>query len=149
MLAELVKQKMRLEGIGTRETGRRIGVAHVTVARLLNGEDLDLEPLRKFCAWVGVSISSALEEKGVGQDALLAKIAMLVEREPQLRALFEQAIDDLSAGKLQLGAVEEIIGYAAYKLGGPIPGAGTGATEDATRVPASREVASRSIQERD
>ena len=156
MLADLVKQKMGREGIGTRETGKRIGVSHVTVARLLNGEVLDIEPMRKFCAWVGVTLSSALDERGAKQDAFLAKIAMLVEREPRLKAILEQAIDDLSVGKLQLEAIEEIIDYAAYKLSSSPKNRGSGGEsgndgttlQPVARVPASREIESRSVQER-
>jgi len=116
LLPELVQDKMRKEGLSIREAGRQIGIAHTTVIRILNGETLDLKTLIDVCEWLGVSPSSILDSQILGRSYLSAKIAVVVERNPEFAKVFEEAMDRLAQGKIDLATVADFVAYAAYRL---------------------------------
>ena len=116
MLVDLLREKMTKEGLSEREVARRVGVAPITVGRLLGGESVELEILEKMCNWLGVSLASALNARGVVDDKLAAQIALLVESEPELKNLFSNMLKDLSEESLSLNDVREIIRYATFRV---------------------------------
>jgi len=116
MLIDLMNQKMQKENMSERELARRMNVAPTTIARLKKGEFIDLETMYKICNWLGVNVASALNERGITDDALAAKMSLLIEANPDLRGLFTDMMRDFAESDLSVEDVREIIQYATYRI---------------------------------
>ena len=115
MLAKSLENLIRDRGISVRAAGRQIGVAHTTVIRILEGKPVDIDTLGRVCKWMGISVTDALEIDTQGNVA--TKIALLVERIPELGVTLTQALAAVEAGELPEEDLREIIQYATYKIG--------------------------------
>jgi len=114
MLQALVKNKMADLGMTANAVSKEIGVAHTTILRLLKGDQVDLSTIEKIANWLGVSMSTVLD---VDQnDDLPKKIALLIEREPKLKKLFEDAVQSVENGEISPDDFTDILGYASYKF---------------------------------
>jgi transcriptional regulator with XRE-family HTH domain len=116
MLAKILDDEMSKRRLSVREAGKVIGVSHTTIARILAGEPADVSTLQKVCDWLGISLASALNSEGVGDDALAANIAVLLQREPKLAAVFSSMIEQVKEGNLNPNDVRDIVEYANFKI---------------------------------
>ncbi len=114
MLRTLLLNKIRESGISERQAGREIGIAHTTVGRLLNGDHCDYPTLKKISEWLGVPISTLLDGEA-GTD-LASKIALLVETEPALAKVLNEAMDKVLRGEVKPEVLRELIAYMSYRL---------------------------------
>ena len=113
----LLAERQRQEGISTRELGNRIGVAHTTVIRFMNDQDVDLDTLEKVGEYLQVGIIDLLGMRSrVETEALSAQIAVLCQTAPSLARVFQEAINRVSSNNIHPEVVREIIRYAAYRL---------------------------------
>ena len=117
VLGNLLAEKQKQEGISTRELGRRIGIAHTTVARILDGQDTTLDTVEKVAEYLQVNPADLINVKSkVEAEALSAKITPLWEAEPRLAKVFQEAIYRLDQDEISPEAMRDIIRYAAYRL---------------------------------
>ncbi|MEL7591757.1 MAG: helix-turn-helix transcriptional regulator [Anaerolineaceae bacterium] len=116
MLDELLKDEMRKRGLSTREAAREIGVAHTTVARMMQGITVDIPTLQKTCNWLGIQVSTVLNVEDKSELGLTSKLAMILEKQPELAGVFAEALDELEAGHLSTDDLADIMGYAAYRI---------------------------------
>jgi len=118
MLAALVNQKLREENLTLRDGAKAVGVSHTTLARIANGSPADIDTLISICNWLGISPASALNSQALGgPDKLAASLAILLEKEPSLASILSEALADVEAGTLSPQDVQEVVQYAAYRLG--------------------------------
>ena len=116
MLAKLVNEKMKKEGLSLRDAGSQIKTSHTTITRILEGKQIDLKTLNRVCAWLNVSAADALSEGGTGVDVLANKISLMVTREPKFKELFAQMVTEFEEGKLSSEEVNDIVAYAGYRM---------------------------------
>jgi transcriptional regulator with XRE-family HTH domain len=122
MLPQLVRDKMKEgNGLSVRAAARQIGVAHTTLGRFLQGQQIDLDTLEAISKWVGVDPSTALD---ADQEAspLEKKIAVLLQADPRLERIFTEAVDRIASGQATPELLEDLVEYAAYKLNVPKDG---------------------------
>lgn len=119
MLAGLLRRKLEKEGISVREASRQIGIAHTTLARVLEGESLDLSTVMAVSRWIGVSPADVLHGEGkLGSlSELSAQVATLLQASPRLGAIFDELLRKFEEGVVSSDTVEDIIAYATYRLG--------------------------------
>ena len=114
MLENLIREKMKEDGLSLRAFSRGAGANHSTVNKILNGGSVDVPILIKISDYLGVSPSTLLDT--MGADGLAAKVSALLEAEPRLRELFTQLVQDFENGEVSQSDVSDIIKYAAFKL---------------------------------
>ena len=111
------EQEMNKKGLSIRAVSRQMNVSHATIVRFLQGEPVDPETIIAIANWLGVPPATALNVRGVGEDALAAKIALIIEQKPDLAALFTEALDRVLAGHMSTDEFRELAAYAAYRFG--------------------------------
>ena len=117
VLQKIFDERIRKLGISEREAARQINVSPTTISRIRKGEALDIDTLIAVCAWLGVAPSAVLDAYLPEADGLAPKIAAVVEANPALSTVFEEAMDRLLRNEISMEAVEDLIRYAAYRLG--------------------------------
>ena len=117
-IARLLEERMGERGLSLRKAGREIGVAHTTLARIINGEPYDVATAEKIADWLGVPVSTLLDTGGAseGRDTLAAKIAAVLETQPRLARVFEEAMERVLNGEMSNEAFRDLAAYAAFKL---------------------------------
>ena len=114
MLKELLENEMQKSNLSLRAVSKQTKVAHTTIQRVLNGNPADLATTKSICNWLGVSVSTVLN---VFQEPTVEnQVALIIEAQPALRELFEQAITDVKKGDLSPDDLADVLSYAAYRL---------------------------------
>ncbi len=115
-IAILLDEARRKHDLSERQLAEELGVASTTVGRALRGEPVDLATIQKIADWLGVETASLLNSEGVGPDALAAQLSALIEAEPKLAEVFEEAMRRVRTGKMDPSVVRDLIAYAAYRF---------------------------------
>jgi len=116
MLARLLDEELKKKNLSARAASREIGVAHTTIIRILEGQPSDVETLRKIADWMGVQPSTMLDGWGAKEGKSMLMLKALLEQDPRLMKIFEDAADDVLAGRLPAEDLQEILRYAAFRL---------------------------------
>jgi len=125
MLSDLVAQKLQKDHLSVRRAAAGIGIAHTTLNRILQSEEIDLETYKRVCGWLGISPADALHAEGkLGtMSELAAQLAVLVEASPSLAAIFQEVLTKQQAGAISMETVNELVQYAGYRLSREVLGA--------------------------
>jgi transcriptional regulator with XRE-family HTH domain len=117
LLQVLVNKKLKDGGLSYREAAKEIGISHTTVARVAGGDVApDIDSMIALCQWLGVSPSHILDAELPGSGSLGAKIAALVEANPELEPVFTEAMNRVEAGRLDPATLQDLLAYASYRL---------------------------------
>ncbi len=115
LLAQILKDEMDARKLSSRKVAQEIGMSHVTVTRILNGENMDVPTMQTVCNWLGVNLSDVLEQKS-GPAEMARQLVLLINREPKLAATFQVALEEINKGALDPEDMRDIIEYAEFKL---------------------------------
>ena len=116
MLAQLVQTEMDRRHLSIRQAARQIGVAHTTLFRVLHSRPVDLSTLNAICTWLDIDMSTLVATEGRGDDAVVAKIAVLLQRNPGLKDVLMQELDALEEGTLSEKDMVEILAFIAFRV---------------------------------
>nr|MBN1228913.1 helix-turn-helix transcriptional regulator [Anaerolineae bacterium] len=110
---------MTKENLSARKTAQEIGVAHTTITRILNNENIDLQTYQQVCTWLGVNPADLLHQEGKLDEVseVAARMTALLELSPSLKQVFEEVIAKYQDGTVSMDTVKDIMAYAAYRLG--------------------------------
>lgn len=114
-LRALIIEKARKEGLSYREIGEQVGMAHTTVSRILDGQQVRIDTLVKLAEWLQVDPSTLLPLSN-GSDDLARTIAAIVSDVPELGEVFQNALDKMNRGEIRPEVVREIVRYAAWRM---------------------------------
>ena len=117
LLGKLIQDKITEQGISKRAAGRETGTSYTTIDRVLIGEPIDVETLIKLCTWLDVAPSYIMDSFLPGDKTTNEKLAALIDRKPELKPIFDQVVKRILEGTLSDGALDEIVRYAAYRVG--------------------------------
>ena len=117
MLQKLVQEKMNKENLSLRNVGDATSISHTTISRIVQGGAVDIDTLLKICKWLDVSPSHVLDGYKTDEDNLEARIASLLDLNPNLREVFAEAMDRYEEGEVSADAIGELLAYAAFRLG--------------------------------
>lgn len=115
MIIDLLQEEIRKRGLSIRAAAQEIGVAHTTVIRLLDGSPVDLETLRKVCSWLNVEVGTILNTPNGDEKSLADKFAVILQRNPELRKLFDEYYDKMEHSEIDLVDLEEIIAFMVFR----------------------------------
>lgn len=80
MLDFVLQRAMQERNLSAREAARQAGVAHTTIIRILQHENVDLGTLKKICAWLEIDPMYAVNlEGGQVQKQWLWRLGMMIE----------------------------------------------------------------------
>jgi transcriptional regulator with XRE-family HTH domain len=108
---------MEAEKLSLRKAAEQIGVSHSTLSRVLGGESFDVPTLEGISEWLGVDPGVLLGAKPGSRQELSIRIEQMLKANPDLSAVFEEALKRLDAGEVSSQAISELIAYAGYRLG--------------------------------
>ena len=111
----MLQDQLRERDLSLRAAAKEIGVAHTTLARILEGYPADLETLEKICIWLELPLSSLLDIQ-IEKDDLLDKLNALLAIEPALKEVIVQGLEMMEKGIVPPQVLREVVNYAAYKL---------------------------------
>ena len=114
-LANLLKDRMELEGLAVRDVAKLTGVSHSTIARAANNETVTVSTLVALCDFLGVPLRSVLDTKET-PDEVFEQISRVVAIEPELKSVFTDIAKKINAGKLDKKVLSEIAAFAAYRI---------------------------------
>ena len=117
LLVKMLDDKMRQRNLSLREAGKEIGVSHTTISRILQGQAADIDTLIDMCKWLGISPSEVLDSNVEGSRGLGSRIATILEANPKLALVFEEAIGRLEKGEISPQTIEDLVAYMSYRLG--------------------------------
>lgn len=113
-LQSLFKKELEARHLSIRAASREIGVSHTTLSLFMKGEAVDLKTTEAISNWLGISVRDAL---GYDKDSDVASaVASLLETEPGLKTIFQDALADYQARRLSADDLKDIIRYAAFRL---------------------------------
>jgi len=116
VLPKLLEEKQRKGGLSNRAVAREVGVSHSTISRALQGEAMDMPTLEKFSAFLEVPVSTLVDLNTEGASGLAAKIEALVNQEPELAKVFEEAVDLILEGKMSSSVFRDLVAYASFRM---------------------------------
>ena len=114
-LSVLLLEKAREDGLSIREISRQSGVAHTTIARAIEGQQVRVETLMRLAKWLKADPSSLLPVQSDPSD-LAQAISGIVSEVPELGALLQTALDKMRRGEIRPETLREIIRYTAWRL---------------------------------
>jgi transcriptional regulator with XRE-family HTH domain len=116
VLQTLLKDVAKERGLSARELGAEIGVSHTTLLRAMRGDVVDVDTLVLIADYLKVRPSTLLDGFGKTDHTAVAMSA-LIQAEPGLAKVFEEATREIEAGRAEPEIIEDIVSYASYKLG--------------------------------
>jgi len=114
-LAELLRERMKVDGLSVRDVAEVTGVSHSTIARAANEETVTVSTLVALCTFLGVPLSSVLEAKE-NPDAIFEQISRVLAIEPELSGVFGDIARKINDGDLNKKVLAEIAAFAAYRV---------------------------------
>jgi transcriptional regulator with XRE-family HTH domain len=117
MLAPLLKEKSMGLDLSFRQVAKEVGVSHATIIRAMNGEVVDLDTLIKMSEWLNVKPHTLLNSMSSANNVLADQIAVILDRNPKLKDLFNRAIKEIIDGDVGPDIIDDITAYAVFKLG--------------------------------
>ena len=115
MLQRVLESTMKEKNLSAREVGTILGVSHTTVLRAVAGEQIDLGTLIRIANWLKIR-PAALLDSMADDESLDARIAVLIDAYPDLRAVLEHAAKAISDGKADPSIIKDIAAYAEYRI---------------------------------
>jgi transcriptional regulator with XRE-family HTH domain len=116
MLQVLIQEKMKEKNLSLRAASRKIGIAHTTLMRILDGKPYRQENLIKIATWLGVSPASLVNSIIGDEDHLAKKIVAALQKEDKLAKAFEDVVQAIENGEVQSDIINEIIAFIVFRL---------------------------------
>jgi len=116
LLTTLINSKMNQKGLSYRTAARQISIAHTTLINILEGAQPDIPTLIKICYWLDVKPHTALDAMAQNEDAIQAKVALLIQKEPRLARQFLEAMSHIENLDADPQIMNDIIAYITFRL---------------------------------
>lgn len=114
-LKGLLKLKMERKNLSLRQAGNLAGVAHTTIDRVLKGETVDLETVKKICDWIGIPVSSVVDI-GDEKAPMVDEVASLISMNKDFAKVLTEISEKIKSGKLSQDILIEITAFASFQL---------------------------------
>jgi len=115
MINTILKNKLIEKELSLRDAGRLIGVSHTTLARVINGENIDLGTLEKISEWLGIPLSTALNSRSEASPTAL-RLSAILDANPRLADTFETVLQQVDVSQIPVEIMEEILSYLTFKI---------------------------------
>lgn len=112
MIETYLKDEIRNRGISIRTAAREMGVAHTTIRRALQGNDVDLSTVTAISKWLKVDVVNLLSVSS--NPTIRNQLCLSLERNPWLFAIFSELAND--SDLLIERDLEDLLEYARFIL---------------------------------
>jgi len=116
MLQTILKTEIQTRGVSVREAARQIRVAHTTLLRVLQGDQIDLETLTKICNWLGVSPAIVLNFEYSNAGSLADELKVFLANNPELEAALSQAIRMVENLHIKRSILDDLLAYITFRI---------------------------------
>ena len=117
MLPKLLSEKIKEQGLSYREVATQIGISHMTVARVLRGDSVDLDTLDAIARWLGVPLATILDARNAGSDeGFMGEVQLLSGMNPEFREVFQELFAQISNGDIDPRVLGDIVAYAQFRI---------------------------------
>jgi len=116
MLKNKLLQKIKANGMSTRQAAESIGVSHTTIIRALRGEAVDVATILKISEWLEVKPSTLINSMSPTKSGLPEQIMLMLAGSPILAKEFEKAINSIVEGTVDETVIADIAAYASYRV---------------------------------
>lgn len=120
VLADIVRKKMKEQGLSLRNAAKQIGVSHTTVSRLLEGVQPDLLTVTKFCDWCDVSPTQVLDvsyDTTIGEEEkILKQLSIIITSDPRLKSSFSKMLGLDGSVRIPDETIIEILDFIVFKV---------------------------------
>jgi transcriptional regulator with XRE-family HTH domain len=115
-LGQLLRDELEARHMSPRQLSLETGLSQTTITRVMAGLTVDFETVLTVCNWLGINPIDAFDHPDATTSENARKIAVLMEREPELGAVFTAALNEVEAGNMSSDDLRDIIEYATFKL---------------------------------
>ena len=117
MLAQILKARMNKSGQSGRTVAKEIGISNSTLSNVLKEQVVDLATMVKIAEWLDINPSSIINVHLDGEKSELSeKIDVLIEADPELKAMFTIMADEYTRGIITAEDIKEILNYVQFKV---------------------------------
>ncbi len=117
MLDFILRQAMEQKEVSAREVARQTGVAHTTVIRILHRENVDLDTIKKICAWLKIDPMYVVNlESGLPDKEWLWKLGMLIESNGVIHIAMKRVFRDLDLREITPRIINDIGAYIVFAI---------------------------------
>jgi cyanate lyase len=116
LMATLINEKLTKDKLSFRKAAKQVGVAHTTIQRAADGEQMDVPTTQKIADWLGIPLTTLLDLDSKTDDQLAKQIAAVLYRSPQLATVFGEAMKRVLTGEMQPDTFRALAQYAAFQI---------------------------------
>jgi hypothetical protein len=98
-----------------RAVANEVGVSHMTVGRVLDGQQVDLDTLEAIAHWLGIPLVTVLEARN-DQLEPNAQIQLLMGMSPRLSQALRDAYNAISIGSATLDLLDQMADFLKFHL---------------------------------
>lgn len=118
MLQTILLRKMRESNLSQREASRLIGVSHMTIGRVLDGQQVELDTLDAIAKWLGLPLATVLEARNDRLEPS-AQLQLLMGMSPKLSQALHNAYDAISSGNATPDLLDQMADFLEFRLSQP------------------------------
>jgi transcriptional regulator with XRE-family HTH domain len=115
ILSKMLREKIKDKHLSLRDTGIEIGVSHTTVARIIEGKEIDMVTVEKIAKWMNVPIATLLNVDKPNEE-LWNKLQVVFSQHPELYKIFNDFIDGVMNDEVASSILTEIVAYAEFRI---------------------------------
>lgn len=113
----ILRTEMEERHVSAREVARQTGVAHTTIIRILQRENVDLDTIKKVCSWLRIDPMYVVNlDSGQPEKEWLWKLGMMVESYPELNIVMKMAFKNVDNMKFNPKIITEICEFIAFAI---------------------------------
>ncbi len=117
MFHQILRTAMSEKQVSAREVARQTGVAHTTIIRILQDENVDLDTIKKVCGWLQIDPMYVVNlDSGQEEKQWLWKLGMMVESYPNLHLAMRRAFRNVDINHVNPRIINEICEFIAFAM---------------------------------
>jgi DNA-binding Xre family transcriptional regulator len=113
----ILRTAMEEKHVSAREVARQTGVAHTTIIRILQHENVDLDTIKKVCGWLKIDPMYVVNlDSGQEEKEWLWKVGMMVESNTELHIAMKRVFKNIDHQEINPRIINEICEFIAFAI---------------------------------
>lgn len=116
MLPTILNSEIKKKNLSVRSAAKKMGVAHTTLIRAMNGDHLDLPTIVKISKWLGIDPSDVVDTSGAENSEGTEMVIGFLSLNPSLKNALIEATRKVQSGEVDPHVIEDVLAYLAFRL---------------------------------